>query len=112
VAASALAVSLPLAGAGGDKPPRIFGATAAYHKDTGTVGFSVEVHRRPRKVTVFHGGHRLPAHRKRHLPFWWQTKVITAQKRNCYRIRVKARNGHGLTTKRVGAGRLGSNGCS
>ena len=101
---------LPSAGAHGG-PPKIIRATATYHETTNKVAFSVELHRHPKKVTVFHAGKRLPASRRAHLQFWWQSKETSAPKRNCYRIRVKARNGHGLTTRSMRAGRIGSKGC-
>jgi hypothetical protein len=105
------AASLSGARSRSGKPPRIVTATATYHESTGNVAFSVEVQRRPRKVTVFHGGTRLPAHNVKYLKYWWDTGQTQAQKRSCYRIRVKARNGHGLSTRRLGAGRLGTKGC-
>ena len=93
------------------KPPRIITATATYQRTTGKVAFSVEVQRRPKRVTVFHGGTRLPAHHVRHLQYWWETHRKHAAKRRCYPIRVKARNRHGLSTRQLGAGRVGTKGC-
>ena len=102
---------LPGAGAVTRKPPQIHFATATYRDDLGKVAFSVETERHPRKVTVFHAGVRLPADPVPHLKHYWQTKRTPAAKRNCYRIRVKARNRYGLTTRRLRAGREGSKGC-
>ena len=93
------------------KPPRILTATATYHSTTGKVAFSVEVQRHPKKVTVFHGGSRLPAHHVRHLPYWWDTHQTPAAKRRCYPIRVKARNRHGVSIRRLRAGRVGTKRC-
>jgi hypothetical protein len=95
-----------------DRPPKILTATATYHENTGTVAFSVEVQRHPQKVVVSHGGRHLPATPVRHLQYWWQTRSVQGTKRNCYRIRVKARNRHGLSSRRMRAGRVGSKGCS
>jgi len=113
LAAVVLSATASLSGARSDsgKPPRIVTATATYHETTGKVGFSVEVQRRARKVTVFHGGTRLPAHHIKQLKYWWDTGQTQARKRRCYPIRVKARNGHGLSTRRLRAGRLGTKGC-
>ena len=94
------------------KRPAIHFATATYRDDLGKVAFSVETERHTRKVVVFHAGVRLPAKRAPHLKHYWQTQRMQAAKRNCYRIRVKARNGNGVTTRRMRAGRIGSKGCS
>jgi hypothetical protein len=106
------ATALPGAASSSDRPPKILTATATYHENTGTVAFSVEVQRRPKRVVVSHGGRHLPATPVRHLQYWWQTRSVQGAKRNCYRIRVKARNRHGITKRRMRAGRIGSNGCS
>jgi hypothetical protein len=105
-------VALPGASSSSDRPPKILTATATWHPATSKVAFSVEVQRHPKKVMVSHGGVHLLGHRVENLRFWWQTRNVDAAKKRCYRIRVKARNRHGITTRRMRAGRLGSNGCS
>ena len=102
----------PGASSSSGRPPKILTATATWHPATHKVAFSVEVQRRPRKVMVSHGGVHMPGHRVKHLRYWWQTRNVDAAKKRCYRIRVKARNGHGVSTRRMRAGRLGSKGCS
>jgi hypothetical protein len=104
--------ALPSASSGSDRPPKILTATATWHPATHQIAFSVEVQRRPRRVMVSHAGVHLVGHRVKHLHYWWQTRSIDAAKKRCYRIRVKARNRHGVTTRRMRAGRLGSHGCS
>ena len=102
---------LPAAEAGSGDRPKIISATATWHRVTKKVAFSVEIHRNPRKVVVIHGGKHLPASKVFHLPATWETRNVQARKRRCYRIRVKARNSHGLSTRRMHAGRIGSRGC-
>jgi hypothetical protein len=104
--------ALPGASSSTDRPPKILTATATYHEAADKVAFSVEVQRRPRRVMVSHGGVHLVGHRVKHLHYWWQTQNVDAAKKRCYRIRVKARNGHGVSARRMRAGRLGSDGCS
>jgi hypothetical protein len=104
--------ALPGASSSSDRPPKILTATATWHPATSKVAFSVEVQRHPRKVMVSHGGVHLVGHRVKNLHSWWQTRSVDSAKKQCYRIRVKARNGHGVSTRRMRAGRLGSKGCS
>jgi len=108
----ALGAAVSIAESRPHRPPKIYPMpTATYHQNTGTVAFDVEVGRRPRRVIVFHGGHRLPAKRVPHLQRWWETHDTPATKKRCYHIRVKARNRFGRSERRLRAGRIGSQGC-
>ena len=108
----ALGALAPLAHAGkkADKLPRADFALAVFEQAEGRVGIAVKVENATSVTVVYNGATReavniLPA------IFWWSVE-FNGGPQDCYRIVVRARNQHGTISRQLGAGRLGTAGCS
>src|SRR5262249_31161478 len=93
------------------KPPRIGPLAVATSVDTSSkLEFSVHVHK-AKKVHVKLKGSTHSGDPVQHLHDWWQANFSGGPVRDCYEIKITARNGHGKTIRRRHAGRQGTNGC-